>query len=83
MTTGLVVHYKPTNATMSQIPWENQSLSGQTEDQLYKIKPILGTIISQEPVARQVLGPRGEPTTITLLIELIIKPTPTDFSLHS
>ena len=65
MTTGLVVHYKPTNATMSQIPWENQSLSGQTEDQLYKINPILGTIISQEPVARQVLGPRGEPTTTT------------------
>lgn len=41
-----------------------------------------GTITDQESVARQIIGPRDEPTTIILLNMHVIKLTPNDVSLY-
>lgn len=40
------------------------------------------TIVLQEPVTRQVTGPKGEPATIILINEHSGKMTPDDLSLH-
>lgn len=42
----------------------------------------MASIADQESVARQIIGPRDEPTTIILLNVHVIKLTPNDLSLY-
>lgn len=65
--------------------WKDASVKMGTHHPLIRLKfqsmrwnPYLASLSGQESMSRQVMGPRGEPPTTTLLNEYSIKQTPND-----
>lgn len=61
---------------------DHTTLFGWIEVLLQKLTHTLDQYCSQEPLAIEVIGPRGESTTVILLNPYAIKRTPNDLSSH-